>query len=165
MPDVARSPTLTIETTNAAQEAVVVTGVYAGYIYGNALVEVAVGRRTVKLPLLELEDAVRLPFVLGIGESATWTANLYQLREQPEEKQLTLYPHSRFLDFNRFDRERWVSYGRPAIMLRNRIARLSSRRLAVVVRDDQGAPHKAKVRWEPPGGRPPRRSHTRPSTS
>ena len=95
-----------------------------------------------------------LPHELGVGESVTWTVNLRQLEELLEEKGLTL-PRGRSLspEGYRADVERWGRRGRLGIMVRNRMVMMSNKRLAVAVRDDLGNLYKAKVSWEPPGGR------------
>ena len=156
LPDASRDPVLTIEVTNAARVPVGITGVYTSFIHTSFFTEVVFGSRTAQLPLHEFDEGPRPPYVLDIDESVTWKANLRQLRGQLEEKQLTLERHSRYLDLSRIDLERWRSRGRLAIVIRNRIATTSHRRSAVVVLDDKGGLHKAKVRWQPPGSRPPR---------
>lgn len=150
VPDAARGPVLAIKATNVAGAPVEVTGVDASFIYTSLLAEVVFGSKSVKLPLRELTGEAQLPCALQAGESALWTANIHQLTEELEEKQLTLTPHSRFLDANSIDVERWRGYGLVAVMVRNRVAMQSSRRLAVAIKDGRGGLHKAKVRWQSP---------------
>lgn len=147
----ARSPMLAIKATNMAGVQVEVTGVYAGFIHESSLpVEVVFDSRTVKLPLRELAGEPQPPCLLQAGESVLWTANLRQLTDDLEEKRLTLWSHSRFLDFNNIDVEKWARRGRLAIMARNVLAMQSQRDLAVVVGDGRGGLHKAAVRWQSP---------------
>ena len=150
VPDAARGSVLAIKAVNIAGVPVEITGVHAGFIYAALPTEVVFGSRTVKLPLRELTGETQPPCVLEAGESALWTANLRQLADELEEKHLTLMSHSRFLDFNNIDLERWSRRGRLAVMTRNKIAIWSSRRLAVVVGYGRDGLHKAKVRWQAP---------------
>lgn len=150
MPDAVRGPTVAIKAVNVTRAPVGVTGVYASFTYASLPAEVVFGRGTVKLPLRELAGKRQPPCVLQAGESALWTADLRQLTGELEERRLTLAPHSRFLDFNSIDFERWTRRGRLAIMARNTIAMQSQRRLAVVIGDGQAGLHKAKVRWQSP---------------
>lgn len=150
VPDAVRGSVLAIKVVNIAGVPVEITGVHAGFIYTALSTEVAFGSRTVKLPLRELTGETQPPCMLKAGESALWTANLRQLANELAEKQLTLYAHSRFLDSNNIDLERWSRRERLAVMMRNKIAMWSSRRLAVIIGEERGGLHKAKVRWQAP---------------
>ena len=150
MPEAARDPTLTIEAVNVSRAPVEVTVVYAGFVQSSLPAEVVFGRGTVKLPLRELTGTRQMLCVLQAGETASWIADLIQLAEELEERRLTLTPHSRFLDFNRLDVERWTRRGSLAIIARNAVAMYRQRRLAVIISDGRAGFHKAKVRWQSP---------------
>lgn len=150
MPDANQGPVLAIKAVNLTDVPIEVNGVDAGFIYTSLPTEVVFGSRTVRLPLRVLTGERQLPCVLQAGEAALWTANLCQLTDELQEKQLKLSSHSRYLDARRIDIERWRRRGRLATIAHNRIAMLSSRRLAVVVSDGRGSLHKAKVKWSVP---------------
>jgi hypothetical protein len=146
---------ITIEVANTAGETVEIVGVCLGYRYTNPVVEALFGKGAPRLPLRELRGAAYPPFALGAGESATLTANLDQFQVLLGDGRTSLGPHSRFLDPAREDPDRLARRGRAEALLRNLVAGLSHRRLAAVVEDDRGTVHKAKVRWQAPGGMPP----------
>jgi hypothetical protein len=156
LPVATANSTLTIEATNVSSAPVWIVGVYASFIHTFPFTEIFFGSGTLRIPLSELAGRPQPPCVLGVGESVVWSAELSQLREQSEAGQLVLGPHSRYFDLRtREDFERWMNRGRLAHVARNVVTTWSHRRLAVVLEDDRGGLHKAKVRWEPPEGMPP----------
>ena len=148
---------LTIEATNISSRPVGVPGVHVGYRYTNALSEVVLGRRVPELPLRELSGRPSVPATLAPGESVVWAANLEQLAAEARAKNLTLGPHSSWLEPDSLEPVpgRETRFGRVGVAVRNTVRAWTHRRLAVVVRDEEGALYKTKVRWSPPGGAPP----------
>jgi len=157
VPTARNGAVLTVEVTNLASRPVGVASVHVGYRYTNAFSEALFGRRTPELELRELSGRTPLPATLGVGESVAWTASLQQLAADVQERRLTLGPHSPYLDPRRIEAEILSGdrRGRATVACRNVLSAWSYRRLAIVVRDDRGTLHKAKVRWQPPGGAPP----------
>lgn len=159
---IARSDTvLELEVTNLAPRPVGVSRVHVGYRYTNALSEVAFGRRALELPLRELSGPACVPVTLDPGESAIWTANLEQVAAEARAKNLTAGPSYAWLEPDSLEpipvREVPLGriVGRIRLAIRNTVLAWTQRRLAVVVRDEEGALYKTKVRWRPPGGTPP----------
>ncbi len=157
VPAARNNAVLTIEVTNLASRPVGVASIHVGYRYTNALSEAFFGRRAPELELRELSGRTSLPATLGAGESVAWIASLEQLAVEAQERRLTLGPHSPYLDRRQLEAE-ILSGDRPesvTVAVRNALSARSYRRLAIVVRDDRGTLHKAKVRWQPPGSGPP----------
>lgn len=140
-----------IEAINIGHAVVRIEGIRASFIYTSFPMEVIFGAMTMMFELRELDGAPQPPCELRPGEHFAWTVRLDQLREPMAREETSLGPHSRFFDLRtREDVERWIGRGRLSKGLGNTVARMSHRRLAVALRDDQDGLHKAKVRWEPP---------------
>jgi hypothetical protein len=161
---IARSDTvLEIEATNVSPGPVGVSGVRVGYRYTNALSEVALGKRAPEVPLRELSGPARVPATLDPGERVIWTANLEQLAAEARAINLTAGPSYAWLEPDSLEpipgREAALGrvVGRIRLAIRNTVLAWTQRRLAVVVRDEEGALYKTQVRWRPPGGTPPDR--------
>lgn len=151
---------LTVETFNVSARPVDVVGISVGYMYVNALSEAVVGRRAPRSVLYRFAGGPALPATLDVGESAIWTAGLGQIADPVREGRFAPGSHSPYLDVSRFeaDYERGIRPGRATLAFRRVISTWTSRRVAVVVADGRGTTYKAKVRWRPPGGLPPRSS-------
>lgn len=151
LPKASSNARLLVEAVNVGHETVKIEDVCASFIYTSFPTEVFFGAATKTFALHELDGAPASPCELRPGEHVAWTARLEQLREPMTEGGTSLGPHSRFFHLSsREDVERWDRRGRVSKTFRNTVARLSHRRFAVALRDDQGGFHKAKVRWEPP---------------
>lgn len=155
---IARSDTvLEIEMTNLAPRSVGVSGIYVGYRYTNALSEVALGKRAPELPLRDLSGRLSVPTTLDPGETVVWTTNLRHLAAEARAKNLTPDSHPLFLEPASLEPVpgREARLGRDGVAIDNTVRAWTHRRLAVVVRDEEGALYKTKVRWLPPSGAPP----------
>jgi hypothetical protein len=148
---------LEIEATNLAPRSVGVASIHVGYRYTNALSEAALGKRAPELPLRELFRGPSSPATLAPGESVVWTASLGQLAAEARAKILPPDSHQLFLEPASLEPvPGWDSrFGRFGVAIDNTARAWTHRRLAVVVRDEEGALYKTKVRWLPPGGAPP----------
>ena len=155
---IARSDTvLDLEVTNVSPGPVGVASVRVGYRYTNALSEAVLGKRAPELPLRELSSGPSVPATLQPGETVVWAANLGQVAEEARARGMTHRLHPLFLEPRSVEEElgRDFRLGRAGVALDNTARAWTHRRLAVVVRDEDGAVYKTKVRWLPPGGAPP----------
>lgn len=154
VPNAAGGPVLAIKAVNVSGAPVKVTEAYAGSIYTSLPMETLFGSRTVKFPLRVLKGEWQPPCVLQVGETALWTASLRQLIDELEEDRSPLVSVPRDLGFDAMGvgdltrRELLTAMVRNRI--RNRVAILKQRDLAVIVGDELGGFHKAAVRWQSP---------------
>ena len=109
------------------------------------------------MPLRDLSGRLSVPTTLDPGETVVWTANLGQPAAEAGAKNLTPDSHPLFLEPASLESVPGCEarLGRAGVAIDNTARAWTHRRLAVVVRNEEGALYKTKVRWLPPGGAPP----------